>query len=391
MSHDNAHSAPLRDNNATPATPHDNAGLTSHPFPNAAPGFAIQLVISLRRMLLKLADWIIPADAAVFERAIGIGQTQVIGAIARHRIPDLLLDGPLTAADIAARTGTHPDAMHRTLRAAATSGIFRLMQDGRFANNRLSLALRSGQITRAREFAEYFSSAANCAAYCAFEHTLRTGQESFAPTLGLDLWEWFDAHPEDREIFAQTMMGVTISEAPMVARLYPFENIQRVCDVGGGRGTLLSELLIRFPHLQGVLFDRAGVIASAKPLLAARGVNERVETVVGDFFEHMIPGCDAYLLKNVLHDWNDERCKTILQKCRAAMQIGQRLLVVEVVVEPNDHTNFGAFRDIHVMVVCNGGRERSLAEYRKLLESTGFEYTHVYPSPIISVIEAIAH
>lgn len=391
MSHGNAHSAHIHDNNATPATPPDNAGLTPQPFPNAAPGLAIHLVISLRRMLLKLADWIVPADAAVFERVIGIGQTQVVGAIARHRIPDLLLDGPLTAADIAARTGTHPDAMHRTLRAAATSGIFHLSQDGRFANNRLSLALRSGQLTRAREFAEYFSSGANCAAYCAFDHTLRTGQESFAPTLGFDLWEWFDAHPDEREVFAQTMMGVTISEAPMVAKLYPFDTIQRICDVGGGRGTLLSELLVRFPQLEGVLFDREGVIASAKPLLAARGVNERVETVVGDFFEHMVPGCDAYLLKNVLHDWDDERCKIILRHCRAAMQIGHRLLVVEIVVEPNDHANFGAFRDIHVMVVCNGGRERSLAEYRALLESSGFEYTRVYHSPIISVIEAIAH
>ena len=365
-------------------------GLTPQPFPDAPPSFLISGVIALRRFLIKLADLLIPADAALFERAIGIGPTQIIGALARHRVADLLLNGPLSAKELAEKTNTNVDAMHRMMRAAATTGVFRILSNGKFANNRLSLALRSGQMSRAREFAEYFASGSNCAAYCAFEHTLRSGQDGFIHANKMDLWEWFDAHPEERETFAQMMMGVTIGETPMVAKLYPFNEIKRLCDVGGGRGALLSELIIRFPHLEGVLFDCEGVIESAKPLLKARGVENKVETVVGNFFEEVVSGCDAYLLKNVMHDWDDERCGTILQNCRRAMKPGNRLLLVEIIVEPNDSSNFGSLRDVHVMAVCTGGRERSVADYKRLLETSGFKFTRVFKSPIISVVEGLA-
>jgi len=369
---------------------HDTSGLTPATFPAVPPGFVIRMVIALRRFLVSLADLVIPPEAALFERVTGIAHTQILGAIARHRIADILVDGPLNARELADKTQTNADAMHRIMRAAATTGVFRIRPDGRFENNRLSLALRSGQIGRAREFAEYFGSASNCAAYCALEHTLQTGQDGFEYANKMDLWQWFDAHPHEREVFAQMMMGVTIGETPMVANLYPFNEIKRLCDVGGGRGALLSELLIRFPHLQGVLFDCAGVIDSAKPLLAARGVSDRVETVVGNFFEAVVPGCDAYLLKNVMHDWDDGRCRTILKACRNAMGAGNRILLVEIIVEPNDATNFGSLRDVHVLTVCTGGRERSVAEFQGLLESAGFKFQRVFHSPIISVVEGIA-
>lgn len=372
------------------AVEYDVRALTPLPWPAAPPRWLITVILTLRRWLLKLADSLLPAEAVIFERATGIGQTQVLGVMARHGIADLLHTRPMTASELATATGLNADALHRALRAAATVGIGELRTDGRFANNRLSEALRSGRLSRTKEFVEYFASHSNCAAYCAFDHVLRNGREGFAQANGMDLWEWFDHYPAERETFAQAMMGVTIGESTMVAKLYPFQEINKLCDVGGGRGTLLSELLIRFPHLQGVLFDREGVIESAQPLLRARGVAERVECVSGDFFSAVVPGCDAYLLKNVMHDWHDDNCRLILRNCRAAMQPGQRVLLVEVVVEANDRNNFGALRDVHVMTVCNGGRERSQAEYQALLEQSGFRLQRVFNSPIISVLEGLA-
>ncbi len=270
------------------------AGLSPKPFPGAPPAFVIRAAIALRRFLLDLADAVVPADVAVFEAATGAAATQLLGAVARHRVADLLQGGPLTAAEIAAKTGTKADVMHRTLRALASKGIFTLDRDGRFANNRRSRTLLADRLTRTRDFAEYFASRSNCEAWTDYETILRTGTNGFERVHGMSVWDWFDAHPEEREGFAQAMMGMTFRDAPVVASVYPFAESRRVCDVGGGRGTLLSEILIRHPHLQGVLCDAAGVLDSAKPLLERRGVAARVELVAANFFESVPRGADAH-------------------------------------------------------------------------------------------------
>jgi len=339
-------------------TDFDVQGITDKPMPNAVPGVVIGFVLWLRRFFIKLADLVVPADAVLFERCTGIAQTQIFGALARWEIADLLSKGPMNAKAIAEHVGANEDAVHRILRAACTVGVFKMNGAGEFENNRLSKALISGQATRAKEFAEYFASQSNSKSYLEIDHILKTGADGFEHTNGMDLWDWFDAHPEERETFAQMMMGVTFSEAPMVAKLYPFNEIKRLCDVGGGRGGLISELAIRYPHLECVLFDCEGVIESAKPLLEARNVSDRVETVVGNFYEKIVPGCDAYILKNVMHDWDDGRCITILKKCHEAAKPGDRVLLVEIIVEPNDRANFGSLRDVHVLTVCTGGGYR---------------------------------
>ena len=366
---------------------YDVSALSPKAFSNAPPSFIISAILGLRRFFLMMADIVVPADAAVFERVAGVGYTAVIGAITRLNIPDLLQEGPLNAEQIASKTNSNADAIHRAMRAAVTLGVFSLNKRGEFANNRLSKALISGQIARVKEFAEYFSSKSNCAAYAEFEHILKTGEEGFMKANKLDLWDWFDKYPRERETFAQMMMGVTNGEAPMIAKLYPFEEVKRICDVGGGRGSLLSELIIRYPHLEGVLFDCEGVIESAKPLLKARGVEDKIELVVGDFYQSIEPGCDVYMLKNVMHDWDDDRCKIILDNCHKVLPPGGKVLLVEILLEKNDRSNFAAFRDAHVLAVCTGGRERSRTDYEHLLKQSNFKMTRIFASPIISVIE----
>jgi hypothetical protein len=171
--------------------------------------------------------------------------------------------------------------------------------------------------------------------------------------------------------------------------MYPWREVTRVCDVGGGRGTLLSELLIRHPHLRGVLCDGAGVLASAGPLLRARGVADRVELVAGSFFGAVPRGADLYVLKNVLHDWDDARCARILGVVRAAMEPGQRVLVVESLLERNQ-VDLTAFVDVHMMTVCDEGRERSRAELEQLLTAAGFRPGRVEAAPTVAVLEGVA-
>ena len=183
-------------------------------------------------------------------------------------------------------------------------------------------------------------------------------------------------------------MGMTIHAAPMIAKLYPFSELAVVCDVGGGRGALLSELLVRHQHLRGVLCDRAGVIESAPSLLAARGVADRVTLAPGNFLESVPPGADGYVLKHVLNDWDDAHATQILDVVRRAMKPGQKLLVCEPLIE-HAEVSYTALADVHMMAIC-GGRERSLDDFQRLLAATGFAPARVFRYPTISIVEASA-
>ncbi len=362
------------------------------PLPDPPPRLAVRLTLGLRRLLLRAADALVPPQLALFDRVIGLGATQVIHAAARLRLADLLEERPRTSADLAAATGVDPDALHRTLRGLVTLGIFALGPDGRFRNNRLSRTLRAGPPESLRSYALYFGSASNVEAWADFDRTLKSGGNAFERVHGATIWDWFDAHPEERETFAGAMGELTELYASAVATAYPFRGVHKLCDVGGGRGTLLAEILLRHPHLSSVLLDGAGVLAgAAQPYLAARGVADRVARIAGSFFEAVPAGCDAYLLKNVLHDWDDERCRLILRNCRQAMAPGARLLVVETIVEADTVRDLGPLSDLQMMVVCSGGRERSRAELARLFGECGFRLERVIAtaSPM-SVVEGVA-
>jgi DNA-binding transcriptional ArsR family regulator len=315
--------------------------------------------------------------------------THALGAIARLRVADALDEGPLSAAELAERLSLDADALHRTLRMLASVGIFALRDDGKFEHSRRSRVLRAEHSSRVRDAAEYFSGDANAAAYLRYDGWLKTGRSPFEAVHGMNVFDRFAQHPDEGAVFDQLMMGITMMHAGIVARLYPFSEVERICDVGGGRGTLLSELLLQHPHLRGVLFDAKSVVDSATSLLERRQVADRVERVAGSFFERVPDGCDAYLLKNVLHDWDDATCVKLLGIVRAAMGPGSRLLVVETLVPWHSTDPYGATADVHMGVVCTG-RERSREEFERLFDAAGLKLGRVFDGSAIAVIEATA-
>lgn len=361
------------------------------PLPGLPPNGVVRGLLALRARLRAILDAAGPPELALMERIWGVGGTMLHGVVAKLGIPDLLARrGPLSSAEIAAELGCDADAIHRAMRALALHGTFARRRDGRFDNNRLSAALASGRPSRARDFAIYFASASNVHAWADLEHVLRTGESGFEHANGTSVWDWFEHHDFERETFAHAMMGITTLSAPAIASLYPFAEIRTLCDVGGGRGTLLSEILIRHPHLRGMLCDSPGVLASARSLLAARGVAGRVELAPGSFFDEVPRGADAYSLKNILHDWDDARSIKILSRVRAAMDPGHKVLVSETLVETDTHDAMGALSDVQMMVVCDGGRERGRADYARLFAESGFAMGRVLEGPTIAVIEGIA-
>ena len=367
--------------------------VSKKPLP-APPRGAVLGLLALRRALLRVADAVVPSQLAVFDRVTASAGSHLVAELARLKIADLLDEHPLTAVELAARTGTDAGAMLRAMRGAVSMGFFRRDGQpdgkGRYSNNRMSRALRSTEVYSVRSFAEYFGSRSNVQAWTDFPETLRTGKNAFERVHGKTIWEWFDEHPEERETFANSMMAMTLADAPGIAATYPFAEIRRLCDVGGGRGTLLSEILVRHPHLRAVLCDNAGVLEAARELLTARGVMSRAELVAGSFFDSVPKGCDAYVMKNILHDWDDERCGAILRNCRSAMEPGNRLLVVEAIVEETTK-DYGALADLHMMIVCCDGRERGRAEFEQLFAANGFRLERVMHAPTpVAILEAIA-
>lgn len=367
----------------------NDASIPSRALPKPPPGWIIRAAMAVSRMIEAVGRAMVPPGPLVFRDIFGAAKTEMIGVLCRHRVFDLL-DQPQTAETIAARLGFDVDRTFRLLRCAAHFDLLSVSPDLRFSLTRAGRALTSDHPSRARDFAVYFSSRSNFAAWSQLENTLRSDEHGFKLAHGTDVWSWFDAHPDERDTFARAMMGLTLQDAPFVASLYPWQEVQKVCDVGGGRGTLLSELLLRHGHLTAMLVDAPGVLELARTLLAHRGVGERVQLVPGSFFDSVPEGADAYVIKNVLHDWDDATCVRILEVVRRAMKPGQRLVLVEQLLERDDARHFVNVVDMHMMIACVNGRERSRAELRALMERAGFTAGRIFPGPITSVLEGRA-
>jgi C-methyltransferase len=357
----------------------------------APPRWLATAAMRLRRIFRAAADAVVPPPVAMFEQIAGYMQTHLLRAAARLRLADLLAGGPRGAEELAARAGVQAAGLHRLLRGLATLGVFARGRDGRFANNRASAVLRQDAPISMRDAALYFGSAAQLRAWDGLEAALATGEDAFERIHGMNTWDWFDRHDEERDAFGGTMVAMTRLFAPGVAAAYEFAAVRRLCDVGGGRGDLLAEILLHHPSLVAVLVDSPSVLAAALPFLAARQVAGRVQLLPGSFFDAVPPGCDAYLLKNILHDWDDPRAGKILANCRRAMAAGHRLLVVETVVEASTTREIGPLSDLQMMIVCSGGRERSRADYARLFAAAGFRLSRVVPTAgPMSVLEAFA-
>jgi len=274
------------------------------------------------------------------------------------------------------------------LRALASVGVFTETAPGTFALTPLADLLRTAVPGSMRALAITYNEE-QYRAWGELLHSVKTGGVAFEHIYGMPVFEYFAQHPEADRVFNDAMIGWSNQVAGAVADTYDFAPFRTVVDVGGGYGTLLAAILRNNPDARGILFDQPHVIAGADGLLTAAGVADRCATVGGDFFAAVPEGGDAYVLAQILHDWDDDRCMTILRQCRRAISSHGKLLVVELVLPPDEEPFFGKWLDLH-MLVMNGGRERTAIEYGALFQATGFQLTRVVPTPPgPSVVEAV--
>lgn len=365
------------------------SGVPAAALPAPPPAWVIRAVLGLRGLLLRAVNAITPPELQILERSTGLAYTMATAAFARHYVP-VLEDGPLAASEIARRLGRDADATFRFLHFMASIGFVEMRADGSFAHNRISRTLVGEHRSRTASFTEYFASGSNVRAWLNLDATLTTGKSAFERVHGMSVWDWFDAHPAERDCFAEAMMGLTFGDAPVVAAAYPFGEVRTVCDVGGGRATLVSEVLLRHPQLRAIVVDHPGVLELARALLQHRGVADRATLTPGNFFESIPPGADLYTLKNILHDWDDDRALAILRTVRSAATPGQRVLIIESFIDRSRPDPLVTPADMQMMLVCNEGRERSEADFRSLLKASGFEPARSWPHPIAGMIEGVA-
>ena len=334
-----------------------------------------------------------PPQFALYQLATAHYLSHALQLAAKLGIAELLADGPRQATDLAARTGTHARSLPRVLRLLASAGVFEERDDGSFALTSIGECLRPGVPGSARAMVMLFASERMQNAWNDLEYAVRTGNPVYRKRGVDNPFADPTRTPEEDANFDAAMADFTAVAALAVAAAYDFAPVRTVVDVGGGNGALLIGILTAHPHLRGTVFDQPSAAERARRQIAERGLTARCDAVGGDFFEDVPHGADTYMLKHVIHDWDDERAATILRNCHRAMLERGRLLIVEGVYPPRidqSVTSWSAAANDVNMLVNTGGRQRAEAEFRSLFEATGFALTRIVPTLAgISVVEGV--
>jgi len=340
-----------------------------------------------------MATETLPPQAALYQLGIGHYFSNALHLVTKLGIAELLADGPRHADDLAQATATHAPSLRRVLRLLASVGVFAERDEGAFALTPLGECLRPGVPGSARAMVLLFTGDRIQDAWRDLEYCVRTGNPVFRKRGLDDPFSDLARTPEEAANFDAAMADFTALTAVAVAAAYDFASLRTVVDVGGGNGALLIGILGAHPHLRGIVFDRPGAAERAAKQIADRGLASRCEAVGGDFFADVPHGADAYILKHVIHDWDDERAVAILASCHRAMPDTGKLLVVEGVypsrIDPSVESRGAAANDVN-MLVNTGGRQRSEAEFRSLYDAAGFVLTRIVSTAApVRVIEGV--
>ncbi len=331
------------------------------------------------------------AATAVLRLISGTQISRAMYAVAELGIADLLANGPVTSAELARATQTHEPSLYRVLRLLAALDVLVEHEQRAFSLTVLGERLRTGVPASMHWWAMLVDSVGGVGAFDPFIETLRTGIPGVQLAHGMTLFELLSRRPRSAAGFQAAMSERTVGFAASVATGYDFRQMSTVADIGGGKGTLLAAILAANAHLRGVLFDRPAVISEARDVLRAAGVADRCEVVGGDFFESIPPGADAYVLANVLHDWDDAHAVHILGNVRRVMSRSARLLIVERLIPEDVSEAVPTLLSDITMLVVTGGMERTNSEYQRLIAQADLELRQVQPvAPPYGLIEGLA-
>jgi len=330
-----------------------------------------------------------PPSLAMMQLLFGKQITYSLSGVARLGIADHMDGTPRPVEEIAAKVGAHAPSLYRVMRMLAGLGVFREGAPRQFALTPIGELLKTDTPASLRYTAMMFGEEFSTRAYEHIAACLRTGTDGVNEAYGKPIWEVLAERPKQFETFQNAMTNSTGVVAQAIMEAYDFSGIERLADIGGGHGLLLASILRSYPDLQAVLFDRPEVIASV-PKEQFADCADRIALEAGSFFERVPGGCDAYLMKYIIHDWSDEHCRTILSLIREKLPPHGRVLLCEMVVTGEPGPTPAKMLDIEMLVMTVGGRERTEEEFAALFAASGLRLNRIVPtSRPICVIEAV--
>lgn len=320
---------------------------------------------------------------------LGYFVSQAVHVAAKLDLATRLGDGVKDSAELAALCAVHAPTLNRVMRMLVSVGVFTEDQ-GRFSNNEVSAHLRGDAPQTMRALARMYGAEFQWLPAQALIHSVRTGEPAFQHVFGEEVFDYLAGHPDEARLFDEAMVGSSEIMNRAIVDAYDFSGFGTLVDVAGGYGSTMCAILEGTPELRGTLFDLPHVVPKAREFVESRGLQDRCSQLGGSFLETMPKGADAYFMKHIIHDWDDERCLQLLRNCHAAMPAHAKLLVCEKVLpEGNDAPHTRIF-DLVMLLHTPGGRERTEPEYRSLFERAGFRLTRVIPTRVDnSIIEAV--
>jgi len=318
-------------------------------------------------------------ESVIWDAIYGISRFAALAVLAELGCADHLATGPLTVAELAERCRAHTPSLRRVLREAAAMGVVRRVDEDCYELAEAGQPLRSDVPDSARSAVRSVAAEGFWYAMGALPQTVREGGSALVRRYG-PIYTYLAENPQVAAVFDDYMAVRARPFAAGLAEHYDFTGVRRLVDVGGGKGQILAAVLHAHPHLRGVLLDLERVVPAARAALAEAGLADRCECVVGDFFT-AVPEGDAHLLANVIHNWNDDDAVRILSNVRAAMPEDGRALILEIVLPDDDTPHVGKDADMRMLALTGEGMERTLTEYRRLLEKSGLALTRVVELP----------
>ncbi|MFH1296176.1 MAG: methyltransferase [Bacteroidota bacterium] len=356
--------------------------------PTLPPRWIVRAIQGVRSALLALHDRMFPGNVVLYEKFQYFYLLPSLYVAAELNIAGLLQDEDKSLADLARESGSDPESLYRILRVLASQGIFRESQNRTFSNTGLSRPLmdRPGSL---RHMLRHHLGNLNWQITGDLLETVRTGKDGFNRKFGKNIYDYLAGDPNSYALFDQSMSDLSSLGIAPLLQSYNFSNITILADIGGGEGFLLANILKRHPSLRGILFDLPAALEKAGQTLQDYGVKERVNLKEGNFLVSVPSGADGYLLKNILHNWNDSCCLTILSNIRKVLPENGKVIIVEMIIPPGNRPSTAKMIDIQMLTSMPGGKERTREEFEALFHQAGLslfrEYSAIAP---VSVLEA---
>lgn len=331
-----------------------------------------------------------PPQVQLMQLVSGCFASQTVYVAAKLGIADLLAENPKSAATLARETQTHERSLYRLLRTLTSFGVFTEIERGVFANTPVSETMLSDAPGSLRDMTIWMGEEPHWRVYGNMIHSVKTGKAAWSAVHGEDVFPYlFQTNRELGTIFNRAMTSFSAQAIPAIAAAYDFSEVKILADVAGGYGHLLAGIMKNNPEMKGILFDLMPVCEEGKSYLEKADLSERVEIVCGSFFEKVPVKADVYMLKHIIHDWDDAECAAILKNIRAEMPEDAKILILDAVLPEGNEPHPGKVMDME-MLVSPGGIERTAAEFEMLLDDSGLKLNRIIPTEsMISIVEAV--